>query len=202
MCYFISNLSICDTWKNIRSSYKKNKLKISCPTWSDEFELPDGSYLISDIQNYFEYILTKHSENVHNPSIKIYVDKIENRVTFKTKKGYYLELLTPETMKLLGSAEIKITKNKIGENVPHLEIAELLLIHCNLANNNYQQNSRILYTFVPDKPFRSLLETTPPNHIFLKTLNSEFQEVKVWFTDQNSKPLEVEDKINLTLIIK
>ena len=105
-------------------------------------------------------------------------------------------------MKLLGSTESKIAKDKNGENVFHLEILELVLIHCNLVNNNYQQNSRILYTFVPNKPFGSLLDISPPNHIFVKTFNSEFQEIKVWFTDQNSKSLEVEDKINLTLIAK
>ena len=109
-------------------------------------------------------------------------------------------------MKLLGSTESKITKDKNGENVPHLEIVELVLFHGDLVNNDYQQNSRILYTFVPNKPFFSLLEISPPNHIFLKTFNSEFQEIKAyrnqWFTDQISKPLEVEDKINLTLIIK
>ena len=81
--------------------------------------MPDGSYPISDIQDYFEYILKKHNENVDNPSIKIYVNKIENRVTFKIKNGYYLELLTPETMKLLGTTESKITKDKNGEQVPH-----------------------------------------------------------------------------------
>ena len=132
----------------------------------------------------------------------MYVNKIENRVTFKIKNGYYLELLTPETMKLLGSTESKITKYKNGENVPHLEIVELVLIHCNLVNNKYQKNSRILYTFVPNREFGSLLEISPPNYIFLKTFNSEFQEIKVWFTDQHSRPLEVEDKINLTLIVK
>ena len=105
-----------------------------------------------------------------NPSIKIYVNKIENRITFKIKKGYYLELLTPEIMKLLGSTESKITKGKNGENVPHLEIVELVLIHCNLVNNNYQQNSRILHTFVPSKPFGSLLEILPPSHIFFKNI--------------------------------
>ena len=108
-------------------------------------------------------------------------------------------------MKLLGSTEKKNkkkTKDKNGENVPHLEIVELVLVHCNLVNNDYQQDSRISYTFVPKKPFGSLLQISPPNHIFLKTFNSEFQEIKVWFTDQTSKPLEVEDKINLTLIIK
>ena len=105
-------------------------------------------------------------------------------------------------MKLLGSTETKITKDKNDENVPHLEVVELVLLHCNLVNNDYQQDSRILYTFVPNKPFGNLLEISPTSHIFLKIFNSEFQEIKVWFTDQTSKPLEVEDKINLTLIIK
>ena len=105
-------------------------------------------------------------------------------------------------MELLASTESKITKDKNGENIPHLEVVELILVHCNIIKNNYQQDSRILYTFVPNKPFDSLLEISPTNNIFLKTFNSEFQEIKVWFTDQTSKPLEVEDKINLTLIIK
>ena len=105
-------------------------------------------------------------------------------------------------MKLLGSAESKITKNKNGENVPHLEVAQLVLVHCNLVNNDHQQDSRILYTFVPNKSFGSLLEISPKNHVFLKTFNSEFQEIKIWFMDQTSKPLELEDKINATLIIK
>ena len=105
-------------------------------------------------------------------------------------------------MKLLGRTESKITKNKNGENVLHLEVVELVLVHCNLFNNDYQQDSRILFTFVPNKSFGSLLEISPTNHVFLKTFNSELQEVKVWFTDQTSKPLELEDKINITLIIK
>ena len=188
--------------ENIKSSYNNNRFKISAPTWSEEFELPDGSYSISDIQDYFEYILKKHSKSVDNPPIRISVNKIENRITFKIKSGYYLELLTPETMKLLGSAESKVTEDKDGENVPHLEVVESVLVHCNLVNNDYQQHSRILYTFVPNKKFRSLLEISPANHVFLKTFNSEFQEVKIWFTDQASSPLEVEDKINITLIIK
>ena len=105
-------------------------------------------------------------------------------------------------MKLLGSGESKITKDKNGGNVPHLETVELVLVHCNLFNNDYQQDSRILYTFVPNKTFGSLLEISPTNHVFLKTFNSEFQEINIWFTDQTSKPLEVEDRINVTLIIK
>ena len=115
-----------------------------------------------------------------------------------------LELLTPEAVKLLGSVENKITKDKNGENVLHLEIteAEVVLVHCNIVNNDYQQDSRVLYTFVPNKPFGSLLEISPANHIFLKTFNSEFQTIEIWFTDQNSQPLEIADRINLTFVIK
>ena len=111
----LSNLSIYYTWKNVMSSYNNNKFKISAPTWSEEFNLPDGSYPVPDIQDYFEYILKKHSESVYNPSIRMYVNRIKNRITFKIKNRYYLELLTPETMKLLGSTESKITKDKNGE---------------------------------------------------------------------------------------
>ena len=102
-------------------------------------------------------------------------------------------LLLEETMKLLGSTENKITKDKNGENVPHLEITEVVLAHCNIVNNDYNQDSRVFYTFVPNKPFGSLLEISPTNHIFLKTFNSEYNESEVWFTDQNSNPLETED---------
>ena len=159
------NLSIYYTWKNVKSSYNNNKFKISAPTWSEDFKLPDGSYSVSDIQDYFEYILKKHSESVDNPSIRMDINRIENTVTFKIKNGYYLELLTPETMKLLGSTESKITKDKNGENVPHLEIVELVLVHCSLVNNDYQQDSRILFTFVPNKTFGSLLEISPTNKV-------------------------------------
>ena len=103
----LSNLSIYYTWKNIKSTYNNDKFKISAPTWSDKCELPDGSYSISDIQNHFKYILKKHGEDIDKPSVQIYVNKIENRITFKIKNGYNLELLTPETIKLLGSTEIK-----------------------------------------------------------------------------------------------
>ena len=132
----------------------------------------------------------------------VYVNKIENRVKFKIKNRYSLELLTEETMKLLGITENKITTDKNGENVPHLEITEVVLVHCNIVNNDYQQDSRVLYTFVPNKPFGSLLEISPANLIFLKTFNSQYDEIIVWLTDQNSKALEIEDRTNLTMIIK
>ena len=135
--------------------------------------------MVKDIQNFFEYIFKKRRENINNPSVRIYVNKMENRITFKVKTGYYLELLRPETMKLLGSAENKITKNKNDENVPRLEITEVVLVHCNITNNDYQQDSRVLYTFVPNKLFGSLLEISSKNHIFLKTFSSEFRAIEV-----------------------
>ena len=150
--------SIYYTWKNIKQSYKNNKYKISAPTRNEEFELHDGSYSISDIQDYFEYILKNHGEKTVNPSIRIYMNKIEYRITFNIKTGYYLELLTPETMKLLGSTKSKIIKNKNSENIPSLEITE---VHCNIVNNNCQQNSRVLYNFVPNKSFGQLLDISP-----------------------------------------
>ena len=163
----LSNLSIYYTGKNTKSSYNNNKFKISTPTWNDKFELPDGSYSVSNIQDYFEYILKKHGENIDNPSVKIYVNKIENRFTFRIRNGYSLELLTPETIKLLGSTENKITKDKNGENVPHLEITEVVLVHCNIVNNDYQQDSRVLYTFVPNKPF---IKNVSDKSYFLKNI--------------------------------
>ena len=95
--------------KNIKKSYENNKFKISAPTWNEEFELPDGSYSVSDIRDYFEYIVKKHKGFADNPPVRVYVNKIENRITFKIKTGYYLKLLTLETMKFLGSTKSKIT---------------------------------------------------------------------------------------------
>ena len=138
------------------------------------------------------------------PSIRICVNKIENRITFKIETGYHLELFTPETIKWLQSTSNERTKEKNGKNVPHLEITEVVLVRCNIVNNHYQQDSRVLYTFVPNKPLGSLLEFwTKKSHLFSKTFNSESQAIEVWFTDQNSQPLEIEDnKFNFSNQIK
>ena len=160
----LSNFSICYTRKNIKSSYNNNKFEISGQTWNDKFELPGGSYSVSDIQDYFQHVLKKHQEKNDNLSVKVYVNQRENRIIFKIKNGCSLELLTPQKTKLLGSTENKITKDKNGENILYLEITEVVLVHCNIVNNDYQQNLRVLYTFVPNKPFGSLLEISPTNH--------------------------------------
>ena len=146
----LSNLSIYYTWKNIKNSHNNNKSKISDQHGMINLNCQMNS--VSDIQ----YILKKHGEDIDKPSVQIHVNKIENKVTFKIKNGYSLKLLTPEIMKLLGSTKNKITKDKNAENVPHLESIEVVLVHCDIVNNDYQQGSRVLlYTFVPNKPLSS-----------------------------------------------
>ena len=126
--------------KNIKKSCKNNKFKISASTYNDKYELCDRSYSVSDIQDY----------KTDNPWIRIYINKIKNRITFKVQAGYYLDFLTPETMKLLGSTKSKITKDENGENVPHLELTEVVIVNCNFVNNDYQHDSRVLYKFIPN----------------------------------------------------
>ena len=195
----LSNLSIYYTWRHIKSSHKNNKFKISAPTWNDRFNLPHWSYSVSDVQDYFEYIIKKHEIFADDPPLKRYINKIENKNTFKIMTGYYVKRLTPETMKLLGSTENKITEDKNGENIPYLEITEVIAVHCNIVINNYQRNSRVLYTFIPNKSFGQLSEISPTDYISSKKFNSDFPYIEVWFTDQNSEPLVIEDRINLAL---
>ena len=154
----LPNLSIYYTSKNKKKSYKNNKFKISAPTWNEEFELLHRSNSVLEIQDYFEYIIKKHETVTHNPSIMIYVNKIENRITFTIKAGHYLRHLTHEMMKFLGSTKNKITKNENGKNVLHLEITEVVSVHCVIVNNDYKQDSRVLYTFVPKIYFDQLLD--------------------------------------------
>ena len=104
-------------------------------------------------------------------------------------------------MKLLGSTKETIDADKNSENVPSLENAEVVLVHCNLVNNSYQQASRVLFTFVPNKQYGQLISISPNSLIFLKTMNTEFSEIEIWFTDQNNNSLEIEDNVNISLII-
>ena len=103
-----------------------------------------------------------------SPSMRIYINKIENRTAFKIKTGYYLKILTPETMKLLKNTKSNIDKNEKGKNKLNLEVTEIVLAHCNIANNDYQQDWRVLYTFVPNKSFGQLLDISSKYVIFLK----------------------------------
>ena len=139
----LANLSIYYTWKNVKSIYKNNKFKISAPTWNELFDLPDGSYNIPAIQSYFEYVIKKHETIADTVPILIYTNKICNRIVFKIKTGYKLELLLKETMELLGSTKDTIDADKNSENVPRLEYVEVVLVKCNLVNNSYQQASRV-----------------------------------------------------------
>ena len=197
----LANLSIYYTWKNVKSTYNNDKFKRSAPTSNETFELPDGSYNISEIQNYIEYIIKKHETIGENAPIFIYANTINNRIVFKIKSRYKLELLSKETMKLLGSTNDTIDADKNSENGPKLENVEVVLVHCNLVNNAYQQHSRVLFTFVPTKQYGQLISISPKSLIFLKTMNTEFSEIEVWFTDQNNNALKIEDNINIYLII-
>ena len=133
----LGSLSIYCTWKNVKPIHNNNKFKISAPTWNDTFDLPDGSHNIPAIQNYIEYIIKKHETIAETAPILIYATKISNRIALKIKTGYKLELLSKETMKLLGSTKDTIDADKNSENVPRLEIVEVVLVHCNLVNNSY-----------------------------------------------------------------
>ena len=197
----LANLSIYYTWKNIKLTYNNNKFKISAPTWNDTFDLLDGSYFIADIKDYFEFIIKKHQTLTAHPPVQIYPNKIKNRFFFKIKTGYKLELLTPETMKLLESTKKDVDSDKNSENVPKLESVEVVLVHCNLVKNDYQHTSKVLFSFVPNKQFGQLINISPHSLAMRNTVNTEFSFVEVWFTDQTSKALEIEDNVNLTLII-
>ena len=213
----LANLNIYYTWKNMKSEYNNNKFKISTPTWNYEFNLPDGSYSVSDIQDYFEYIIKNHETIADNSRVQVYVNKIKNKIVFKMKTGYKLELLTEETMQLLGRSKKDIDQDKDGEIVPKLENVEVVLVHCNLANNSYQQASKVLFTFVTNKHFHQLIFITPHSPIQIiqpmqnhhsdhstnadHSTNGEFSFIEIWFTHRNNRSLQIEDNVNITLII-
>ena len=158
-----------------RNVYDTNKFKISAPTSNDGFDLPDGSYPISDIQDHFEFIIKKNETLTENHPIQIYPNKIKNRIVFKVKTRCKLEFLTPETMKILGSTKKDVDKDKDGEDVPKLESVEVVFMHCNLVSTSYQQTSKVLFTFVPHKQFVQLITISPHSLTMLKTTNTEFQ---------------------------
>ena len=169
----LGSLSIYYIWKNVKSTYNNNKFKISAPTWNETFDLPDGLYNILEIQDYIEYIIKKHETIGEIAPILIYTNTINNRIVFKIKTGYKLELLSKETMKLLGSTKDTIDAHKNSENVSRLENVEVVLVHCNLVNNSYQQHLRVLLTFVPNNQYVRLISISL-HSIFLKTMNMDF----------------------------
>ena len=163
--------------------------------------MPDGSYSIAALQNYFEYITKKHEPITDISPVLIYVNEINNRIVFKIKSGYKLELLSKETMRLLGSLSNTIDGDKNSKLVPNLESVGLALVHCNVVNNSYQQASKVLFTFVPNKKYGQLITVSPETLIMLKTVNTEFSFIEIWFTDQDNRPLEIEDSVNISLIV-
>ena len=194
----LANFSIYYTWKNVKSDYNNNKFKISAPTRNDAF---DGSYSIAALQNYFEYFIKKHETIADISPVLIYVNEINNRIFLKIKSGYKLELLLKETMRLLGSSTNTIDGDKNSKLVPKLESVDLVSVHSNLVNNSYQQASKLLFTLVPNKKYGQLITVSTETLIMLKTVNTEFSFIEIWFTDQDNKALEIEDSVNILLII-
>ena len=196
------NLSIYYKWQIVKSEYKNNKFKITEPTWDQTFDLPNGSYTITDIQDCFLYILKKHETITSNEeSLLIYPNEIKNRIVFKIKTEYKLEFLTNEKMKLLGDGSITDT-NKNGVNVPELEQVHSVLLHYNVVHNDYLQNSNLLYTFVPNNGFGQLISIQLKALIQSKTTDSIFDHIEIWFTDQHNNYLQIEDSVSVTLIIQ
>ena len=140
-------------------------------------------------------------KNNEESPILIYPNEVKNRVVFKIKTGYKQELLTKETQKLLGDEPV-IDKDKNSKNVPQLDQVEYALLHCNIVQNDFLQNSKLLYEFVPDKTFGQSISVKPPSFIQCKTSDSIFDYTEIWFTDQNNKSLQIEDKVSVTLIIQ
>ena len=149
--------------------YKKSRTKTIILKYLLHRRIINSKYLtdhiIYQIFNIIFSISSKNEKN-NNPPIKIYVNKIKNRINFRIKIGYYFELLTPETMKLLGSTKSKVTKYENDKNVPCSEIARIVLVYCNIVNNNYQHNSRVLHAFVPNILFGRLQDISSKNLIF------------------------------------
>ena len=167
--------------------------------------MPDGSYEISQIQTYFlDEVIKKHESNVKSNEqspILIYANRILNRVTFKIKTGYKLELLTNETMRLLGDGPV-IDTTKNGENVPKLQIVRNILAFCNLVQNVYLQDSKVLFSFVPNSRFTNLLSITAQVLKYCDTVHSVFYYIEILFTDQNGRPLQIDDDLTVSIIIK
>ena len=201
----LSDLSIHYTWYNIKEQYNNNKFRLSGPTCSEDVTILGGSYKIYQIQNYFlDEVIKKHESNVKSNEqspILIYDNRILNRVSFRIKTGYKLELLSNETMRLLGDGPI-IDTTKNGENVPKLEVVTNVLVFCNLVENVHLQDSKLLFSFVPNSRFESLLSITPQVLKYCDTVDSIFDYIEISFADQNGRPSEIDNDITVTIIIK
>ena len=152
----LANLSFHCICKNIRSEFNNNQFKISAPIWIDTFDLQDGSFSFSYIQDYFEFIIKKHETLTGNPLVQIYVNRIKNKIVFK-KTGYKIELLTLKQWNCKEAQKKDVDKDKDGENLPKLESVEFVLVHCNLVENDYQDTSKVLFACVPNKQFGQLI---------------------------------------------
>ena len=198
----VVNLKIYYTQKNIKCAYKNNRFKISAPAWNDKFDSTDGSYSIAQIQNCFGYIIEKHEPIAYNPLEQIFISRIKNSIVFKIQiQSYKLELF-PETIKLLGSAKqktlLKIKANNMYQNQNKLKLFQYIVIWLITTIN---KRIKVLFKFGPNKQFEQLISVSPHSLTMLNTTNTALSFIKIWFSVQNSKQLEIEDSVNMTLII-
>ena len=200
----MSDLSIHYTWHNVKENHN-NKFRLSGPTWSKDVTLPDGSYKIHQILNCFlDEVIKKYESDVtsnEQSPILIVANRILNRVAFRIKTGYKLELLTNEIMRLLGDGPI-IDTTKTGENVPKLEIVRNVLVFCNLVQNVYLQDIKLLFSFVPNSRFGNLLSIISQVLKYCDTVDSLFDYIEILFTVQNGMPLQIDADITVSIIIK
>ena len=184
-----ANLNIYQTQKNIKSAYNNNKFKVSAPNWNDKFNLPDGSYSISGIRDYFEYFVKKHETITDNPLVQIYTNKIKNRIVFQIKTGYKLELSQQRDHQEEQKKMLLIVKMKdMYQNQILLTMFQCIVIQSITIIN---KQSKVLLTFIPNKQFGQLINMSPHSLTMLNITNIEFLFTEVCFIDQNNKPLEI-----------
>ena len=214
----LANLSIYYSWKNISPELKNDKLIIGNEKATQEWTVPiiSGSYSAKTLSDYIigaikenkdkekDSFWNKTKARGDNPEevFKLYHDRVRNRTAYIIEEGYYIKLPTKEIRDMLGISKRKIGGSNYGDLVPQIEPVTAVLVHCNIVDNDYQRDSKLLYSFVPDKPFGSLLSVEPKSERFTKTFGGGFYDISVWFTDQAGHELDIEDAISLTLVIK
>lgn len=194
------------TWPNVAKRYNNNKIKLTGPRWTKEITFPDGSYSIGQLQEIIFNEQVKHDSTIRetDPHLCLYVNKITNRIIVKLDRGYSIDFMSDEMMKLVGSDKRVVAGayQKDLPLVPHLEQVDVVNVHCNMVDNESQIDRQLWYYFTPSSSYGSLLTKEPSVSLFCKTLPSKFREVHVWLTDQDNRDLYVEDNINIMLIFR
>ena len=199
----LSNLSMYYTWRNIKASYGNNKMRYHIGPDDGatgkqyvDVVLPDGSYSIRDINNYLHMQMIANKDTTKDDyPISIYSNSTLNRVSIVTRPGCKIDL-SDGMAEFLGFSDGVINNSSHGDLVPKIERVETVMVHCNVAQNNFTQDSNLIFSFVPDTPFGTQLHKRPNFPLWRQARkNSDIREIDIWFTDQLYRPLEIEDNI-------